>query len=43
MVSRPGWEENWSPSAIGLSKRDFLKDVLSVFGKETVFSLSVSF
>lgn len=37
MVSRPGREESWSPSVVGLSKRDLLRDVLSIFGKGAVF------
>jgi len=41
MVSRPGREENWSPTVVGLSKRDLLKDILSIFGKDPpVFGLS---
>ena len=31
-VSRPGREDVWSPTVVGLSKRDLLKDVLSIFG-----------
>ncbi|RDB30330.1 Protein HIR1 [Hypsizygus marmoreus] len=30
---RPGRDESWSPSVIGLSKRDLLKDVLSIFAR----------
>ncbi|KAF8067726.1 histone transcription regulator 1 [Lyophyllum atratum] len=30
---RPGREETWSPLVIGLSKRDLLKDVLSIFAR----------
>ncbi|GLB39062.1 putative required for replication-independent chromatin assembly and for the periodic repression of histone gene transcription during the cell cycle [Lyophyllum shimeji] len=30
---RPGREDSWSPSVIGLSKRDLLKDVLSIFAR----------
>ncbi|KAG5638012.1 hypothetical protein H0H81_002280 [Sphagnurus paluster] len=30
---RPGREDTWSPFVIGLSKRDLLKDVLSIFGE----------
>lgn len=32
-ISRPGREDVWSPTVVGLSKRDLLKDVLSIFGK----------
>jgi hypothetical protein len=31
--SRPGREDVWSPTVLGLSKRDLLKDVLSIFGQ----------
>lgn len=34
---RPGREDSWSPTILGTSKRDLLKDVLAVFGE----SLSV--
>ncbi|KAF8956290.1 histone transcription regulator 1 [Flammula alnicola] len=30
---RPGREDTWNPSVVGLSKRDLLKDVLSVFAR----------
>ncbi|KAG5643708.1 hypothetical protein DXG03_009757 [Asterophora parasitica] len=30
---RPGREDTWSPSVIGLPKRDLLKDVLSIFAR----------
>lgn len=29
---RPGREDGWNPTVVGFSKRDLLKDVLSVFG-----------
>ena len=29
---RPGRDDSWCPSVIGMSKRDLLKEVLSVFG-----------
>jgi protein HIRA/HIR1 len=32
-VSRPGREDVWSPTVVGLSKRDLLKDVLAIFGQ----------
>ncbi|KAH9477977.1 Protein HIR1 [Psilocybe cubensis] len=35
---RPGKEENWNPSVAGLSKRDLLKDVLSVFARSKTLS-----
>jgi hypothetical protein len=31
---RPGKEDHWHSNVAGLSKRDLLKDVLSVFGTE---------
>lgn len=34
---RPGREEGWKSSIIGVSKRDLAKDVLSVFGESYVF------
>ena len=34
---RPGKEDNWHSNVVGLSKRDLLKDVLSVFGTENGF------
>lgn len=30
---RPGREDVWSPTVVGLSKRDLLKDVLSIFAR----------
>ncbi|GJE86485.1 WD40 and Hira domain-containing protein [Phanerochaete sordida] len=30
---RPGREESWSPTLLGFSKRDLLKDVLNIFAK----------
>jgi protein HIRA/HIR1 len=38
-VSRPGREDVWSPTVVGLSKRDLLKDVLSIFGQSVYRSL----
>ena len=35
---RPGKEDNWNSNVAGLSKRDLLKDVLSVLGTENSFS-----
>jgi len=29
---RPGREDTWSPTVVGSSKRDLLRDVLLVFG-----------
>ncbi|KAF8156781.1 WD40 repeat-like protein [Crassisporium funariophilum] len=38
---RPGREDGWNPSVSGLSKRDLLKDVLSVFARsKTLTSLA---
>lgn len=30
---KPGRDETWSPTLLGFSKRDLLKDVLTVFGE----------
>jgi hypothetical protein len=30
--SRPGKTETWNPTVAGLSKRDLLKEVLTIFG-----------
>ena len=35
---RPGREESWSPTLLGFSKRDLLKDVLNIFGMPGSFA-----
>lgn len=30
--SKPGGDSKWTPTVVGLNKRDLLKEVLSVFG-----------
>ena len=32
LCRRPGRDDSWSPTVVGLAKRDLLRDVLSVFG-----------
>lgn len=32
VFSRPGRDDSWSPTILGLAKRDLLRDVLNVFG-----------
>lgn len=34
---RPGRDEAWCPTVSGLSKRDLLKDVLSIFGESILY------
>ena len=38
---RPGRDDSWSPTVLGFSKRDLLKDVLSIFGQYCFDQLSV--